>query len=129
MFPDLYRSAPHRGMIYVAMKSLRSIKLLWWNSRTLRPATAASALPPTRSRPRKLRSAQPARGLEGFVNSVHIPRIIEELRLPAFEYSAHQPYACQPSSSPHQQDCRCQAATRSGKPSNRSPLIAKELLS
>jgi hypothetical protein len=30
MFPDLYRSAPHRGMIYVAMKSLRSQKLLWW---------------------------------------------------------------------------------------------------
>jgi hypothetical protein len=27
MFRDLYRS---RRMIYVAMKSLRSIKLLWW---------------------------------------------------------------------------------------------------
>jgi hypothetical protein len=30
MFRDLYRSRPHLGMIYVAMKSLRSIKLLWW---------------------------------------------------------------------------------------------------
>jgi hypothetical protein len=30
MFRDLYRSAPHHGMIYVAMKSLRSPKLLWW---------------------------------------------------------------------------------------------------
>jgi hypothetical protein len=29
MFRDLYRSRPHLGMIYVAMKSLRSIKLLW----------------------------------------------------------------------------------------------------
>ena len=29
MFRDLYRSRPHHGMIYVAMKSLRSIKLLW----------------------------------------------------------------------------------------------------
>jgi hypothetical protein len=27
MFRGLYRSAPHHGMIYVAMKSLRSIKL------------------------------------------------------------------------------------------------------
>jgi hypothetical protein len=30
MFRDLYRSRSHLGMIYVAMKSLRSIKLLWW---------------------------------------------------------------------------------------------------
>ena len=30
MFRDLYRSRPHFGMIYVAMKSLRSAKLLWW---------------------------------------------------------------------------------------------------
>jgi hypothetical protein len=30
MFRDLYRSAPHHGMISVAMKSLRSPKLLWW---------------------------------------------------------------------------------------------------
>jgi hypothetical protein len=30
MFRDLYRSRPHLGMIYVAMKSLRSPKLLWW---------------------------------------------------------------------------------------------------
>jgi hypothetical protein len=30
MFRDLYRSAPHRGMIYVAMKSLRSYMLLRW---------------------------------------------------------------------------------------------------
>ena len=30
VFRDLYRSRPHLGMIYVAMKSLRSIKLLWW---------------------------------------------------------------------------------------------------
>jgi hypothetical protein len=30
MFRDLYRSVPHHGMIYVAMKSLRSSKLLWW---------------------------------------------------------------------------------------------------
>jgi hypothetical protein len=30
MFRDLYRSRPHLGMIYVAIKSLRSIKLLWW---------------------------------------------------------------------------------------------------
>jgi hypothetical protein len=30
MFRDLYRSAPHQDMIYVAMRSLRSIKLLWW---------------------------------------------------------------------------------------------------
>ena len=30
MFRDLYRSHPHFGMIYVAMKSLRSAKLLWW---------------------------------------------------------------------------------------------------
>jgi hypothetical protein len=36
-----------------------------------------------------------ARGLEGFVkNAVRTPRITEELRLPAFEHSAHQPYAC-----------------------------------
>jgi len=35
-----------------------------------------------------------ARGLEGFVkNSVQTPRITEELRLPAFEYSAHERYA------------------------------------
>jgi hypothetical protein len=35
-----------------------------------------------------------ARGMEGFVmNSMQTPRITEELRLPAFEYSAHQPYA------------------------------------
>jgi hypothetical protein len=35
-----------------------------------------------------------ARGLEGFVkNSVRTPRITEELCLPAFEHSAHQPYA------------------------------------
>ena len=30
MFCDLYRSRPHLGMIYVAMKSLRRNKLLWW---------------------------------------------------------------------------------------------------
>jgi hypothetical protein len=30
MFRDLYRSRPHLGMIYVAMKSLRSNKLPWW---------------------------------------------------------------------------------------------------
>ena len=30
MFRDLYRSRPHLGMIYVAMKSLRRNKLLWW---------------------------------------------------------------------------------------------------
>jgi hypothetical protein len=34
MFRDLYRSRLHLGMIYVAMKSLRSPKLLWWNCRT-----------------------------------------------------------------------------------------------
>jgi hypothetical protein len=35
-----------------------------------------------------------ARGMEGFVkNSMQTPRITEELRLPAFEHSAHQPYA------------------------------------
>jgi uncharacterized protein YhaN len=34
-----------------------------------------------------------ARGLEGFVNnSIQTPRIIEELRLPAFEYSPHERY-------------------------------------
>ncbi|HEX2364160.1 MAG TPA: ABC transporter substrate-binding protein [Bradyrhizobium sp.] len=30
MVRDLYRSRPHLGLIYVAMKSLRSPKLLWW---------------------------------------------------------------------------------------------------
>ena len=30
MFRDLYRSRPHLGMIYVAMKSLRRQKFLWW---------------------------------------------------------------------------------------------------
>jgi hypothetical protein len=30
MFRDLYRSRPHLGMMYVAIKSLRSQKLLWW---------------------------------------------------------------------------------------------------
>jgi hypothetical protein len=30
MFPDLYRSRPTNGLIYVAMCSLRSPKLLWW---------------------------------------------------------------------------------------------------
>jgi hypothetical protein len=31
MFRDLYRSRPHLGMIYVAMKSLRTThRLLWW---------------------------------------------------------------------------------------------------
>jgi hypothetical protein len=30
MFRDLYRSRPHLGMIYVAMKSLRCPKFLWW---------------------------------------------------------------------------------------------------
>ena len=30
MFPDLYRSRPHHGMIYVAMKSLYTRNLLWW---------------------------------------------------------------------------------------------------
>jgi hypothetical protein len=35
-----------------------------------------------------------ARGLEGFVNnSIQTPRITEELRLPAFEYSPHDRYA------------------------------------
>jgi len=35
-----------------------------------------------------------ARGLEGFVkNSIQTPRITEELRLPAFEYSPHAAYA------------------------------------
>jgi hypothetical protein len=35
-----------------------------------------------------------ARGLEGFVKiAAQTPRITEELRLPAFEHSAHQPYA------------------------------------
>jgi hypothetical protein len=35
-----------------------------------------------------------ARGLEGFVkNAVQTPRITEELRLPTFEYSAHDRYA------------------------------------
>jgi hypothetical protein len=35
-----------------------------------------------------------ARGLEGFVkNSIQTPRIIEELRLPVFEYSPHDRYA------------------------------------
>jgi len=38
------------------------------------------------------------RGLEGFVkNSIQTPRIIEELRLPAFKYSPHDPYAWPPS--------------------------------
>jgi hypothetical protein len=37
---------------------------------------------------------QAARGLRGFVeNGVHVPRITEQLRLPAFQYSAHDPYA------------------------------------
>ena len=30
MFPDLCRGAPHRGMIYVAMRSLRRKYFLWW---------------------------------------------------------------------------------------------------
>ena len=30
MFRDLYRSRPHLGMIYVAMKSLRRNYFLWW---------------------------------------------------------------------------------------------------
>jgi hypothetical protein len=35
-----------------------------------------------------------ARGLKGFVeNGVDIPRIPQTLRLPAFEYSAHNPFA------------------------------------
>jgi predicted nuclease with TOPRIM domain len=35
-----------------------------------------------------------ARGLRGFVeNGVQIPRITETMRLPAFKYSAHQPFA------------------------------------
>jgi hypothetical protein len=35
-----------------------------------------------------------ARGLKGFVeNGVDIPRITQTLRLPAFEYSAHNPFA------------------------------------
>jgi hypothetical protein len=34
-----------------------------------------------------------ARGLKGFVeNGVHIPRITKQLRLPAFKYSACEPY-------------------------------------
>jgi hypothetical protein len=38
-----------------------------------------------------------ARGMEGFVkNSMQTPRITEELRLPAFEYSAHDRYAWPP---------------------------------
>jgi hypothetical protein len=33
MFRDLYRSRPHLGMIYVAMKSLRTThRLLWWET-------------------------------------------------------------------------------------------------
>jgi hypothetical protein len=35
--------------------------------------------------------------MEGFVkNSMQTPRITEELRLPAFEYSAHDRYAWPP---------------------------------
>jgi hypothetical protein len=35
-----------------------------------------------------------ARGLKGFVeNGVDIRRITQTLRLPAFEYSAHNPFA------------------------------------
>jgi hypothetical protein len=35
-----------------------------------------------------------ARGIPGFVeNGVPIPRITQHLRLPAFEYSAHDPFA------------------------------------
>jgi hypothetical protein len=55
MFPDLYRSSPHRGMIYVATKSLRSIKLLWWKLPHLMVFSRSAAS--SRSR-----SAQPERG-------------------------------------------------------------------
>jgi hypothetical protein len=42
---------------------------------------------------RLLVAEQVARGLRGFVeNSVQIPRITTTLRLPAFEYSPHEPY-------------------------------------
>jgi hypothetical protein len=42
MFRDLYRSRPHLGMIYVAMKSLRSPKLLCGSCRTIRPTAAGN---------------------------------------------------------------------------------------
>jgi hypothetical protein len=52
----------------------------------------AHALP--RNRGRLLCAELVARGLEGFVkNSLQTPRITEELRLPTFEYSAHDRYA------------------------------------
>jgi hypothetical protein len=35
-----------------------------------------------------------ARELDGFVqNSVNIPRIVQRVQLPAFEYDIHAPYA------------------------------------
>jgi hypothetical protein len=40
VFRDLHRSAPHQGMIYVAMKSLRTPKLLWWKLPHDRPTAA-----------------------------------------------------------------------------------------
>ena len=41
-----------------------------------------------------------ARELDGFVqNSVNIPRIVQRVQLPAFEYDIHAPYAWPRSSS------------------------------
>jgi hypothetical protein len=56
---------------------------------------STSTITPGRWAPERLLVAELiARGLEGFVkNSVRTPRITEELCLPAFEHSAHQPYA------------------------------------
>ena len=70
MFRDLYRSRPHLGMIYVAMKSLRRNKLLWWKL-PHDPARAGATSASTRaiSRRRKLRSAQPERGPPDYLKA------------------------------------------------------------
>jgi hypothetical protein len=56
-------------------------------------AQPAAADPGAAGAERLLVAELVARGMEGFVkNSMQTPRITEELRLPAFEHSAHQPY-------------------------------------